>query len=158
MASASSSSRPTPGLPGDEPAAGRVAKFVRNEDLAEIFPELGSYDWLVFTSPYGVRFFFEEFRRVFDDIRSLGLMRLACTGADTAAAITALHLKLECRPEKSTVAALAAALTETGSLDSAKVLVVTGAPGRDALVEALEAARAIVDTLQVYKAETAATP
>ena len=131
----------------------RVSKAVRNEDLAEVFPELGQYDWLIFTSANGVRYYFEEFFRVFDDIRSLGLIRLACVGEATARAVTALHLRVECQPTTATAEALADALVATGSLDSAKVLVVTGNLNREALVQRLEAARAIVDTLQVYQTE-----
>ncbi len=131
----------------------RVIKSVRNEDLAEVFPELGGYDWIAFTSANGVRFYFEEFFRVFDDIRSLGLIRIACVGEATAKAIVALHLKVECQPEIATAEALAAALVATGSLDSAKVLVVTGNRNREVLVTKLEEARAIVDTLQVYQTE-----
>ena len=131
----------------------RVTKSVRNEDLAEVFPELGGYDWIAFTSANGVRFYFEEFLRVFDDIRSLGLIRIACVGEATAKAVTALHLKVECQPAIATAEALAAALIATGSLDSAKVLVVTGNKNREVLVSKLEEARAIVDCLQVYQTE-----
>ena len=129
----------------------RVSKSVKNDDLAEVFPELGGYDWLAFTSANGVRYYFEEFFRVFDDIRSLGLIRLACVGESTARAVTALHLKVECQPSVATAEALAEALIGTGSLDHAKVLVVTGNQNREVLVTKLEAARAIVDTLQVYQ-------
>ena len=129
----------------------RVSKSVKNEDLAEVFPELGGYDWLVFTSANGVRYYFEEFFRVFDDIRSLGLIRLACVGDATTRAVTALHLKVECQPATATAEALAAALVATGSLDSAKILVVTGNQNRELLVTKLEEARAIVDCLQVYQ-------
>jgi uroporphyrinogen-III synthase len=129
----------------------RVSKAVRNDDLAEVFPELGHYDWLVFTSANGVRYYFEEFRRVFDDIRSLGLIRIACVGEATAKAVATLHLKVECQPALATAEGLAAALIATGSLDHAKVLVVTGNQNRETLVTKLEAARAIVDTLQVYQ-------
>lgn len=128
-----------------------VVKDVSNERLAEVFPEFGSYDWLVFTSPNGVKYFFEEFHRVFDDIRSLGLMRIACVGEGTARAIKEMYLKVECQPETATAEALAKALIATGSLDSAKVLVVTGNLNRDVLVTKLEEARAIVDMLPVYR-------
>ncbi|HNC23970.1 MAG TPA: uroporphyrinogen-III synthase [Opitutaceae bacterium] len=129
-----------------------VRKSVKNEDLAEVFPELGSYDWMVFTSTNGVRYFFEEFHRVFDDIRSLGLIRVACVGEATAKAVTAQHLRVECLPKTATAEALADELIATGSLDSAKVLVVTGNLNRDALVKKLEdEGRAIVDTLKVYE-------
>jgi uroporphyrinogen-III synthase len=129
----------------------RVSKSVKNDDLAEVFPELGGYDWIAFTSANGVRYYFEEFFRVFEDIRSLGLIRIACVGEATARAITALHLKVECQPQVAGAEALAEALIATGSLDHAKVLVVTGNQNREVLVTKLQAARAIVDTLQVYQ-------
>ena len=42
----------------------------------------------------------------------------------------------------------------TGSLDSAKVVIITGNLNREVLVQKLEGARAIVDQLQVYKTES----
>ncbi len=130
-----------------------VSKEIDLQTLADAMTELGSYDWIVFTSANGVHFFFEEFRRIFDDIRSLGLLRFAVIGDATAKAVKALHLKIECQPKVATAAALADALIETGSLDSAKLLVITGNMNRDDLVIKLEAAHAIVDQLQVYKTE-----
>jgi uroporphyrinogen-III synthase len=44
-------------------------------------------------------------------------------------------------------------MVDTGSMDNAKVLVITGNLNRDVLVRKLEEARAIVDCLQVYKTE-----
>lgn len=130
-----------------------VSKEVHLGSLADVLTELGSYDWIVFTSANGVRYFFEEYHRVFDDIRSLGLLRFAAIGDTTAKAIAEQHLKIECQPKVATASALADALIETGSLDSAKVAVVTGNLNRDELVIKLEAAQAIVDQLQVYKTE-----
>jgi uroporphyrinogen III methyltransferase / synthase len=130
-----------------------ITKDVSKHDLAEVLPELGGYDWLVFTSPNGVRFFFEEFRRIFDDIRSLGLIRIACVGEATAREVASLHLRVELQPEVATAESLAEALIATGSLDSAKVLVVTGNRNRDTLVRALDEARAIVDLLPVYRTD-----
>ncbi|MFI5356859.1 MAG: uroporphyrinogen-III synthase, partial [Opitutales bacterium] len=110
-------------------------------------------DWIVFTSANGVRFFFTEFFRYLPDIRSLGLLRIACIGEATAAAVAALHLQVECQPPVATGGALAKALIATGSLDSAKVLVITGNLNRDELVETLEGGGAIIDQLQVYQTE-----
>jgi uroporphyrinogen-III synthase len=131
----------------------RVSKDIPREILAEVMQDLGAYDWIVFTSANGVRFFFEEFFRLFDDLRALGLLRFACVGEGTARAITALHLRIECQPATATAEALADELIATGSLDSAKILVVTGNLNREAIVQKLEGARAIVDCLQVYKTE-----
>jgi uroporphyrinogen-III synthase len=131
----------------------RISHEVSKENLVDVLMELGSYDWLVFTSPNGVRHFFDEFLRIYDDIRSLGLVRVACVGESTAKAVAAYHIRTEISPEKATAEALANDLVATGSLDSAKVLVITGNLNRDVLVKKLEDARAIVDTLQVYKTE-----
>ena len=130
-----------------------VSKEIDLHTLADAMTELGSYDWIVFTSANGVRFFFEEFRRIFDDIRSLGLLRIAVIGESTAKAVREKHLKIECMPKVATAEALADALIDTGSLDSAKILIITGNLNRDDLVVKLEAAQAIVDKLQVYKTE-----
>lgn len=130
-----------------------VAKDVNTETLSDVISELGSYDWIVFTSANGVRFFFDEFFRLFDDIRSLGLIRFACVGDTTAKAVGEYHIRVECQPKVATGDALADELVATGSLDSAKVLVVTGNLNRDTLVKKLEDARAIVDRLPVYRTE-----
>ncbi|HEU5078644.1 MAG TPA: uroporphyrinogen-III C-methyltransferase [Opitutaceae bacterium] len=129
----------------------KVSKKVDLQVLADAFLELGSYDWVIFTSPNGAKIFFEEVRRIFDDIRSLGLLRFACVGEATAKVIREHHIKVECMPPIATAEALAEKLIETGSLDSGKVLVVTGNQNRDTLVTKLEDARAIVDTLPVYE-------
>lgn len=131
----------------------RVSKEISKDALADVMTELGGYDWIVFTSANGVRFFFDVFFRLFDDIRALGLLRFACVGDATARAVAELHLKIECQPKIATGEALADELIATGSLDSAKVLVITGNLNRDAVVTKLEGARAIVDCLQVYKTE-----
>lgn len=131
----------------------RVSKQIEKDPLADVMLELGGYDWVVFTSANGVRFFMEEFVRLFDDIRSLGLLRFACIGDTTAATIRGFHLRIECQPKIATAEALAEDLVATGSLDSAKVLIITGNLNRDVIVTKLEEARAIVDCLQVYKTE-----
>ncbi len=131
----------------------RITKEIDKQALADVLLELASYDWIAFTSANGVRFFFEEFFRVFDDIRSMGLLRIACVGDGTARRLSDLHLRVECQPAVATADALADALVETGSLDSAKILVIAGNLNRDTLVKRLEEGRAIVDTLQVYKTE-----
>ena len=131
----------------------RISTEISKEALADVMLEFGTYDWLVFTSGNGAHFFFEEFFRIFDDIRSLGGIRIACVGEGTAKLVADLHLKVECQPATATADALASELIATGSLDHAKVLVITGNLNRDALVKKLEGARAIVDCLQVYKTE-----
>ncbi len=131
----------------------RVTKDVNLDTLAEVFQELSSYEWIIFTSVNGVKFFFEEFNRVYDDIRSLGLVRIAAVGEATAAAVREFHLRVDLQPKKASGDELAKELITRESMDSAKVLVITGSRNRDALVEKLHEARTIVDQLPVYKTE-----
>jgi uroporphyrinogen-III synthase len=130
-----------------------VTKDVDLHTLAEVFQELASYEWIIFTSVNGVRYFFEEFHRVYDDIRSIGLVRIACVGEATAAAVREQHLRVDLQPKKASGAELASELINRDAMDSAKVLVVTGNRNRDTLIEMLHEARTIVDQLPVYKTD-----
>ena len=100
----------------------QITAEIDKQDLADTMIGLGGYDWIVFTSANGVRFFFEQFFKLFDDIRALGLLRFACVGSGTARELDGLHIKVECQPKIATAEALAEAMIDTGSLDSAKVL------------------------------------
>jgi uroporphyrinogen III methyltransferase/synthase len=131
----------------------RVSKKIDPAICADVFAELAGYDWLIFTSASGVRFFFDEFFLKFSDVRSLGFLRIACVGETTAAALSTLRLHADLIPPIATAEALADEMVATGSLDSAKVLVITGNLNRDTLVKRLEEARAIVDCLPVYQTE-----
>jgi len=119
----------------------------------EVFEELGSYEWIVFSSANGVRCFFDLLIRRYEDLRALGTMRIAAVGEATARAIRDFHIRVDLTPARATAEDLADALTGTGSLDSAKVLVVTGNMGRDVLIDRLNEARAIVDRFPVYRTE-----
>jgi uroporphyrinogen III methyltransferase / synthase len=131
----------------------RVVPDVDKHILFDVLSELGTYDWIVLTSPNGARIFFDEFFRVYDEIRNLGLLRFACVGEATAREVRRHHLRVECQPEVATGEALADAMLATGSLDSAKVVVVTGNLNRDTLITKLEEGGAIVDRLPLYKTE-----
>jgi len=119
----------------------------------EVFGELGSYEWIVFSSANGVRCFFDLLIRRYDDLRSLGMLRIAAVGEATARAIRAHHLRVDIVPTRATAEDLADALIATGELDSAKIVVVTGNLGRDVLINRLNEARAIVDRFPVYRTE-----
>lgn len=131
----------------------RVTRDVNPDTLAEVLAEFGGYEWVIFTSVNGVRHFFGEFLRVHDDIRAFGLARIAAVGEATAAAVREFHLRVELQPKKANGEELARELLSRESMDSAKVLVVTGNLNREVLVQKLEEGRAIVDCLRVYRTE-----
>lgn len=120
--------------------------------IDEVFSELGSYEWIIFTSRNGVQHFFDFFFHKFKDIRSIGGIKIACVGQGTAEEIEKYHLEVDFMPEEALSENLADGLIENQSLDSTKILVITGNLNRDTLKESLEnKGHAIVDTLQVYE-------
>lgn len=123
-----------------------------SEDFDDIFQEIAVYEWVVFTSVNGVRYFFEIFFQRFKDIRCLGPMRIACVGPGTARAVEVHGLEVDLVPDRALAEALADRLIIDQSLDNTKVLVVCGNLNRDILVKKLTTeGRAIVDTMEVYK-------
>jgi len=62
--------------------------------LDRALAELASYDWLIFTSANGVRFFLERLDRSGVDLRALRA-RICAIGPATRAAVEALHLKVD---------------------------------------------------------------
>lgn len=122
-------------------------------DTRDAFEELWTYEWLIFTSTNGVRYFFDLFFKAFDDIRALGTARIAVVGKATAQAVQQYFLRADIVPDEPTAEGLAKALEAQQTLDNLKVLLVTGNRNSDALAERLEAASAIVDNLQVYRTE-----
>ncbi|MDQ8202863.1 uroporphyrinogen-III C-methyltransferase [Pelagicoccus sp. SDUM812003] len=130
-----------------------ITRNIDPQTKEDVFKEIASYDWLVFSSPNGVRFFFEAFFETFEDIRSLGFLRIAAVGKSTAKEIKKYYVTTDLIPDEANAESLADALIATDSMDSAKILVVAGNLGRDVLIDKLEEARAIVDRFEVYKTE-----
>lgn len=130
-----------------------IVPTVDPEIEEEIYDELGSYDWIVFSSANGVRCFFDRLIERFEDIRSLGMLRIAAVGEATAKAIRAYKLRVDLVPTRATADDLAEALVDTGEIEHAKIVLITGNLGRDVLFDRLNDARAIVDRFPVYRTE-----
>lgn len=120
------------------------------EAAADVFGEFSGYEWMVFTSRNGVRYFMQAFLKAFSDIRSLGFIRIAAIGSGTQEALAEYHLRADLLPANATAQGLLQAFQAEQSLDNVRVLVITGNRNRPDLVEGLWQQRAIVDELSVY--------
>jgi uroporphyrinogen III methyltransferase / synthase len=81
------------------------------EGLDRAIDSIESYNWLIFTSANGVRFFF---RRLFErdkDIRELQGIRVCAIGSKTAASIRKLGIKVDLTPESFNAEGLIKAIT-----------------------------------------------
>jgi uroporphyrinogen III methyltransferase/synthase len=70
--------------------------------LDDAIDRIGEFDWLVFTSGHGVRFFLSRLLERGRDLRTLGRVRLAAIGPATAEALASFHLLADLVPESST--------------------------------------------------------
>ena len=95
----------------------------------------GGYDWLVFTSPSGVRIFFDDLIR-WSDIRALGGVKIAAIGQGTVKALKGFGLTADFLPtvyDGDTLGAELAKVCAPGS----RILIPRAAAGNPRLAEAL---------------------
>ena len=111
--------------------------------------ELTTYQWLVFTSPSGVRIFFDELRAEKKDIRALAGLQIAALGSGTAKVLESHGLYPELIPEIFDGEALGKALAEKLS-GTEKLLIPRAALGGRELIEELQKKGVVVDDIPTY--------
>lgn len=122
------------------------------DSITNVFTDITSYEWIVFTSSNGVDLFFDLLYKAYQDIRSIGLSQIATVGRATARAVRSHKLKVSLMPKVANSNSLADALIENQTLDNVKILLVTGDRNSDVLFKRLQdEGRAIVDRLPLYK-------
>jgi uroporphyrinogen III methyltransferase/synthase len=109
---------------------------------------LAEYDWLVFTSANGVRFYVRRLEDLGRDLRALGHLKLAAIVPATAEALAQHHLRADLVPETYRSESLAAALASVAS--NRKILLARADRGRAILKEEL-GKLADVDQVAVYQ-------
>lgn len=129
----------------------RIVPPTNHGPLIEAMTGLGEYDWIVFTSPNGVAKFFEYFFKAFDDIRSLGLLRIAAVGPATAAKLRELHLRVDAMPEEFVASKVAKAISAVENIENLRVLCLRAEVANPDLVTQLEQLGGIVDDIACYQ-------
>ena len=117
--------------------------------LDRALDELAAYDWLIFTSANGVRFFLERLDRSAVDLRALRA-RICAIGPATRAAVEALHLKVDLMGKEYVAEGL---LEAFGPYDLAgrRVLLPRAAVARDLVPIELVRRGARVDVVEAYR-------
>lgn len=118
--------------------------------FAEGVAHAHEYDWLVFTSPNGVRKFFEGFFSIHKDARCLGNPKIAAIGNGTAAEIQSFHFGVDLLPEKFVAEGLVEAFAKE-SMGNLTVLWVKAEESRDVIYDGLVKLGAIVDECIAYR-------
>ena len=118
--------------------------------LHEAFARLETYQWLVFTSPTGVRVFFEELIRYGKDIRAMRNIRLAVIGEGTKKALKERGLLADFVPSVYDGDTLGKELAEILSGDE-KILIPRAEKGNEKLTAFLTEAGASVSDIPTYQ-------
>ncbi|HTR36175.1 MAG TPA: uroporphyrinogen-III C-methyltransferase [Bryobacteraceae bacterium] len=117
--------------------------------LDEAIARLAAYDWLIFTSVNGVRFFLDRLDRSSHDLRSLKA-RICAIGPATRRAVENLHLKVDLMPEEYVAEGLIQAFAGL-DLNGKRVLLPRAAVARDLIPEELSKLGAHIDVVEAYR-------
>jgi uroporphyrinogen III methyltransferase/synthase len=117
--------------------------------LDRAIAELGVYDWLIFTSANGVRFFTERLDRSGNDLRALRA-RICAIGPATRAAVEALHLKVDLMGREYVAEGLLEAFAPY-DLAGARILLPRAAVARDLVPVELGRRGACIDVVEAYR-------
>jgi len=125
--------------------------------LEKVIEQLQTFDWLIFTSPNGVRFFFEQLHLSGLDARNLSGVKVAAIGKTTAAELFARGISADLvpagrRPVEDNESS-AGLLEKFNSLDikNKKVLIPRAEVASSELPEGLTRFGAAVEVIPVYK-------
>ena len=149
-------------LPGTHPEKYRhlgtiihrpMIKLVPVEDYSKADPilrDLGRYDWIVFTSTNGVKYFFQRLYAIGLDARSLASARVAAIGSTTAEMLRAFGILADMQPKLESSEGLLEQFDRIG-VRGEKILLVKPEAGSPVLFDRLTAAGADVEIVVVYK-------
>lgn len=127
----------------------RVVPVEENEKLSRELEQIGTYTWLVFTSPSGVRIFRRELSGRKVDVRSLSHLKIAVIGEGSRRELEEWGLFPDLVPDVYDGEHLGSALAER-IRQGEKVLLPRARAGGRKLVEKLQEAGAVVTDLPTY--------
>ena len=117
--------------------------------LDQAIASLSCYDWLIFTSVNGVRFFVERLDGSAADLRGLRA-KICAIGPATRAAIEALHLKVDLMGKEYVAESLVEAFA-AHDLAGKRVLLPRAAVARDLVPKELARRGARIDVVEAYR-------
>jgi uroporphyrinogen III methyltransferase / synthase len=142
---------------GAEPVEAPTIKIVPPLDWAPVdqaISEIGTYDWIVFTSVNGVNRFMTRIYTNGLDARCLAGRRLCCIGPRTAQELEKFGVRADVVPAEYQAEGVLAELNRQ-DLGKTRILIPRAEVARELLPEELRAAGAHVDVVPVYRTLTA---
>ncbi len=116
----------------------------------EAVEKLHNYDWLVFTSVNGVKWFFHELYAMGMDTRALAGVTVAAIGPATAKSLECHGIRPDFVPEQYVAESVVAGMLDRG-VAGKRILIPRAKEAREVLPEELRKAGAEVEILPVYE-------
>ena len=120
------------------------------EKLDQAIRSLKNYDWILFTSVNGVKYFFERLYVLGKDVRELHGLKIGAIGPQTAQAIKDRGLLPDFVPAEYKAEAMVAAFEEVSS-PGQRILIPRAAEAREVLPLELAQTAARVDVVEAYQ-------
>ena len=119
--------------------------------LTQAARDVRSFDWIVFTSANAVDAFMTALLAVAHDIRELAGPQLCTVGSGTAERLARYGIRVDLLPDEFHAEAVVAALTASGAVEGARVLLPRADIGRDVIADGLRSAGATVTDVVAYR-------
>jgi uroporphyrinogen III methyltransferase / synthase len=119
------------------------------EKVDEAINSIESYDWLVFTSSNGVKYFFERLLSLGMDLRSLNRVKIGSIGPATTEALKCYHLNADLCATEFKAEGILDSFKNENAIDK-NILIPRAMIARDVLENELSKLGANVDVVHVY--------
>ena len=120
------------------------------ESLDKAIMNINDYDWILFTSINGVKFFFERLRKLGKDIRDLKGIKIGAIGPKTASSLSSMHLNPDFIPEEFRAEGIIEYFNNM-DIKGMRFLIPRAEKAREYLPKELEKIGAKVDVVSAYK-------
>jgi len=122
------------------------------QELDTAISRVSDYNWIVFTSATGVRFFFRRFFDLDRDIRDLFGIKICAIGTKTASEVRKYGLRVDLIPESFRAEGLVRAFGGPGALRNLKILLPRAETAREVFPETVRESGGVIETPVAYRA------
>ena len=121
-----------------------------NENLQSVYANIRDYNYILFTSPFGVKVFLGQLRKLNIDIRRIGDARIGAIGSATKTALNEAGLMVDIIPKVYSAKELGKYVAEVCT-DADKILIPRAEIGSPDLIEELNKCGAAITDLAIYR-------
>lgn len=128
-----------------------IAPTEQIQDLDRAIGKIKTYQWIIFTSVNGVKFFFKRFKERGKDIKDLKKLGICSIGPATAGAIKERGIQVDLMPESFIAEGVVSAFQDM-EISGLRILLPRAEIARDVIPEGLAKLGAQVDVVTIYSA------